>query len=739
AEDASKVAIIVSKTEAVIIQNEHADMELTSSDQSKHLEAPNDSPLLADKNAQEIRTHDIISEEQKSESVQLPDEIQTDEVELEIEESESHLIPIEYSIQSLDKDMHEQVEDVASGDMETSKELLVPHSDFVKLESKSPSENHTHIDNSSILDEIATVNCSGEQEIASTQLPLEESFPSPEVDLISSESVDAFLVNPMKNPLVPPESKKQKNPGKLDEDKIDLHESKTTELSSSNLSTKLKKSTKPPKLSSKKLPKVFKPPLKSNFKVEPPEEESHHEKKTAHATISSQESKKSTPASSSINEDLAPKFSIEPDSDAESIERKEATSFAHQLHREFLLEKQHHTALLVENHATLPSQRVEIETTYPLQKVSESHFNFSTAEEEDEEGSTDSKPVSAPEFDVDGILGDNNDEEEEDINSDIHVTFQDNVIEQESSKSWHRPATRGVMEEIDQDSEEEAEVYNSSEYEDDETEKITTTRKKRSRGKKAVRRVVRVNPSRIEDDERREDTAVAAEPQFPETPQKTFRISTGLMTFPIPETEAEVELKVKRDLNEDAWERSKRKICKAKQKRSKARGLTEAGSVSTPLSAVVRSVTPTLPAVKETSAMKQKLKGEKERAADAKIAKELEQNELRRQREQEQMDLIASRSRIRAAQKAAEKEMALAAARASSTISHVSSNSLKLPPVAGPNQIVAATSSSAQLKRKKTPMAVVPKMQSNRKLIKNALQVCLAGTVNEKVKNEVLE
>ncbi|ORY47220.1 DUF1781-domain-containing protein [Rhizoclosmatium globosum] len=103
------------------------------------------------------------------------------------------------------------------------------------------------------------------------------------------------------------------------------------------------------------------------------------------------------------------------------------------------------------------------------------------------------------------------------------------------------------------------------------------------------------------------------------------------------------------------------------------------------------------------------------------------------------MDLIASRSRIRAAQKAAEKEMALAAARASSTISHVSSNSLKLPPVAGPNQIVAATSSSAQLKRKKTPMAVVPKMQSNRKLIKNALQVCLAGTVNEKVKNEVLE
>ncbi|ORY44546.1 hypothetical protein BCR33DRAFT_717059 [Rhizoclosmatium globosum] len=564
AEDASKVAIIVSKTEAVIIQNEHADMELTSSDQSKHLEATNDSPLLADKNAQEIRPHDIISEEQKSESVQLPNEIQTDEVELEIEESESHLIPIEYSIHSLDKVMHDQVEDVASGDMETSKELLVPHSDFVKLESNSPSENHTHIDNSSILDEIATVNCSGEQEIASTQLPLEESFPSPEVDLISSESVDAFLVNPMKNPLVPPESKKQKNPGKLDEDKIDLHKSKTTELSSSNLSTKLKKSTKPPKLSSEKLPKAFKPPLKSNFKVEPPEEESHHEKKTAHATILSQESKKSTPASSSINEDLAPKFSIEPDSDAESIERKETTSFAHQLHREFLLEKQHHTALLVENHATMPSQRVEIETTYPLQKVSESHYNFSTAEEENEEGSADSKPVSAPEFDVDGILGDNNDEEEEDINSDIHVTFQDNVIEQESSKSWHRPATRGVMEEIDQDSEE-------------------------------------------------------------------------------------------------------------------------------------------------------------------------------GQREQEQMDLIASRSRIRAAQKAAEKEMALAAARASSTISHVSSNSLKLPPVAGPNQIVAATSSSAQLKHKKTPMAVVPKMQSNRKLIKNALQVCLAGTVNEKVKNEVLE
>ncbi|KAJ3131027.1 putative deoxyribonuclease tatdn3 [Physocladia obscura] len=222
--------------------------------------------------------------------------------------------------------------------------------------------------------------------------------------------------------------------------------------------------------------------------------------------------------------------------------------------------------------------------------------------------------------------------------------------------------------------------------------------------------------------------------------QTSRRISTGFMTFPIPELNEEAMFQdadgSSEKSNQAMWERSKAKICSLKQKRSFARGLL----VSTGSEAYVEKTSASdghdPPQNPLQAAQKQKQVQAKIEIKSHEIATQnLEQQDLRRQREQEQMELLASKSRLRAAQQAAEKEMASITTtilRVPSNVSHVSTTSIKLP---------SSNDNIKPIVQNLSRRAALPiqKMQSNRKLIRNALHVCLAGTVNEKVKNEVLE
>ncbi|KAJ3008198.1 UNVERIFIED_CONTAM: hypothetical protein HDU68_003204, partial [Siphonaria sp. JEL0065] len=496
-------------------------------------------------------------------------------------------------------------------------------------------------------------------------------------------------------------------------------------------------------------------------------------------------------------------------------ERQQETSFAHSLHREFILEKQNPENLSPTCHqqnATAKTSRLRQPNTrnkdcceFPLHKVEPAHFIFvgqdkpvTELDADDDDTDDAEKPISAPEFDVDAALQDDDDgdvdhlsAEEEDCLKElcagaVRVTFassvgieiesvgDDKIVESITKKRWHRPATgphkevgcteAGAQEKQDETNDRNEDGYqDSSEYseEDDEYDDIeessnrivnakgdipvSNRSSKYLKSRKAIRRPVRVTrTSKVEVKENADITILSAGPtprqhkqqeQNHDTAAKS-RISTGLMTFPIPESsEAEFTQQQTQidQLNQDAWERSKSKICQLKQKKSKARGLTEPSSTVRKDSTLVSAKQRT-----EAERIEKLAKETRAKSADAKVAKELEQNELRRQREIEQMELIASRSRLRAAQRAAEKEMALAAARASSTISHVSSNSLKMATTAiNTTQITSTVAAGTPLKKKKG--LPTPVQQSNRKIIKNALQVCLAGTVNEKVKKEVLE
>ena len=111
--------------------------------------------------------------------------------------------------------------------------------------------------------------------------------------------------------------------------------------------------------------------------------------------------------------------------------------------------------------------------------------------------------------------------------------------------------------------------------------------------------------------------------------------------------------------------------------------------------------------------------------------------------EDEQKALIASRSKMRAAQRAAEREMqnVAEATRSLSQLSHASSSSNGLmKPKASSNSIPNRSEISTPLKSSIRYLKPVRSPQSNRQIIKNALlHVCLAGTVNEKIKKDVLE
>ncbi|KAJ3198023.1 putative deoxyribonuclease tatdn3 [Entophlyctis luteolus] len=190
---------------------------------------------------------------------------------------------------------------------------------------------------------------------------------------------------------------------------------------------------------------------------------------------------------------------------------------------------------------------------------------------------------------------------------------------------------------------------------------------------------------------------------IPSPPVK--RQSTGLMTFPIPENNEESILSVADKLNEDAWERSKLKICKLKQKRSEARGLkaTQEKDLFTD-----QSTNSSVKIFKETGSVK------------------LEMGD--RQIEQRKLSEVRPRltSQIGTLEQPKAKDMMVMSARSPSTVSHISNDSSKIALGDAPKD------------KKKFP-TVLPMMQSNRQLIKNALHVCLAGSVNEKAKKDVLE
>ncbi|KAJ3076513.1 putative deoxyribonuclease tatdn3 [Podochytrium sp. JEL0797] len=379
-------------------------------------------------------------------------------------------------------------------------------------------------------------------------------------------------------------------------------------------------------------------------------------------------------------------------------------------------------------------------------------FAFSKeVEEQEEEWDIEGKPISAPEFSI-----------EEDLLEDPEIEARGQLQEEVEENSCYDSS--GYEDESDtetQDPAGDARVANG----------LRTRPSKRSikipnASRKPVRRSVRVHTTAntlatqdaVENNSPAlQNVAPSAEPQQDariKPASSSSRVSTGLMTFPIPET-SETETNKPPNENctaattlreqEEAWERSKLAICRLKQKKSKARGLETSvcESLPAPPRLVKVAVLPPLAVPGRHDAKREKLQRVEEarlRSAEMQRAKEMQQHELRRQKEQQQIDLVTTRSLLRAAQRASEKEMALAAQRAHSTISHASlssSSSLKLPSIT-PGKVSVTAAARPPSTRKPTRAAVV-QTQSNRKIIKNALQVCLAGTVNERVKAEVLE
>ncbi|KAJ3389965.1 Calmodulin-regulated spectrin-associated protein 1 [Chytriomyces hyalinus] len=360
-----------------------------------------------------------------------------------------------------------------------------------------------------------------------------------------------------------------------------------------------------------------------------------------------------------------------------------------------------------------------------------------------------------------------------DVNAALKEEEEDSAYEREMEKQLMCAKLLGIgssAHSVSKESDDEDSYKDSSgfEDEDDYAERHSTDwqpqkMKRTKTSRKSVRRQVRIAKKTervIESSTLNELASDEPEPSLDilnSKDKKKTRPATGLMTFPIPESSDVEKEELQRSLisreNEEAWERSKLNICKLKKVKSKARGISQEDLPATPCAQAdatlikahdkraTKSVTSTQSAREQSASGSLKEK-------EAKFAQEQEQRDLRRKREEEQMELLATRSKMRAAQRASEKEMILAAARASSTISHASSSSLQRNHDT-PLKSASTTSSLGNLKpgqqqpqKLNSPRKSLPtiKQQSNRKLIKNALlQVCLAGSVNEKVKADVME
>ncbi|KAI9350883.1 hypothetical protein BDR26DRAFT_1003689 [Obelidium mucronatum] len=444
-------------------------------------------------------------------------------------------------------------------------------------------------------------------------------------------------------------------------------------------------------------------------------------------------------------------------------ERQETSSFVHSLQREFLLNKQATTNskavqnIIVSSHKCM--NKINQTNEYNLVKLDSAHFDFGAngimVDEDDDAENMDSEP----DFDVDAALEDNDEPQDSEENLEAknllalsmeaaRVTFAATAVGVVDSdalrkeKTWPRPPTGPSTQFQDINKHDQLSLddgyHDSSGCEDDDYEDIDSpvlnppkfkNEINGLKNRKSRRKVVKT--SNVE----AKVVEVSGHDHQIDPPNEFPHSSAGFMTFPIPESETDLlRLGETNQVNEEAWERSKSKICQLKQKRSKARGLTD----SKP-SKSQKGLDNNIQTVEETQAAKHPGSKCFTSEPDSVKEKELEQNELRRRKELEQMDLMMSKSRLRVAQRTAEKEMALAAARAASTVSQSSSNSLRInsETKSGIKEQILPSSKDAPYTRKK-PLPFT-KQQSNRKIIKNALQVCLAGTVNEKVKKEVIE
>ncbi|KAI8844344.1 hypothetical protein BJ741DRAFT_573464 [Chytriomyces cf. hyalinus JEL632] len=381
-----------------------------------------------------------------------------------------------------------------------------------------------------------------------------------------------------------------------------------------------------------------------------------------------------------------------------------------------------------------------------------------------------------------------------DVNAALKEEEEDSAYEREMEKQLMCAQLLGIRSSshsVSKESDDEDSYKDSSGFEDEDdyadrhsADSQPQKQKRTKPSRKGVRRQVRIAKKAervIESSTVNEPASDEPEPSLDilnSKDKKKIRPTTGLMTFPIPESSDAEKEELQRSLmsreNEEAWERSKLNICKLKKVKSKARGISQEDLLATPCAqADTASIKAhdkrTTKCVASTQSAREQSASGSLKEKEAKFAQEQEQRDLRRyhqivivddllirfllfglprKREEEQMELLATRSKIRAAQRASEKEMILAAARASSTISHASSTSLQRNHDT-PLKSASTASSLGNLKpgqqqppKLNSPRKSLPtiKQQSNRKLIKNALlQVCLAGSVNEKVKADVME
>ncbi|KAJ3223327.1 Calmodulin-regulated spectrin-associated protein 1 [Chytriomyces hyalinus] len=358
-----------------------------------------------------------------------------------------------------------------------------------------------------------------------------------------------------------------------------------------------------------------------------------------------------------------------------------------------------------------------------------------------------------------------------DVNAALKEEDEDSAYEREMEKQLMCAQLLGIQSSsnsVSKQSDDEDSYKDSSGFEDEDdfaerhsADSQPQKLKRTKTSRKGVRRQVRISkkPERVIEptalNEPASDEPVPSSDILNAKDKKKTRPVTGLMTFPIPESSDAEKEELQRSLmsreNEEAWERSKLNICKLKKVKSKARGISQDELALPCAQADATSVKAndkrTTKSVASTQIVREQSASSSLKEREAKFSQEQEQRDLRRKREEEQMELLATRSKMRAAQRASEKEMILAAARASSTISHASSSSLQRNHDT-PLKSASTASSLGHLKpgqqpqKLNSPRKSLPtiKQQSNRKLIKNALlQVCLAGSVNEKVKADVME
>ncbi|KAI8613328.1 hypothetical protein BC830DRAFT_487086 [Chytriomyces sp. MP71] len=273
-------------------------------------------------------------------------------------------------------------------------------------------------------------------------------------------------------------------------------------------------------------------------------------------------------------------------------------------------------------------------------------FTHAVPEEADEEDTVAPRKVSPPSFDVTKVLeGDGMSEGEDEMMSMQLVPIPVRVTSR-------RARSARVKEPVDVVVSDEG-YADSSGYEDEETEveqpiaapqKLKAIQKSvnSSKCRKSVRKNVRIAAERVQfppaaEEEATESVEEDQELVTEQHQKRKSRASTGFMTFPMPESDLELQV-LQRELptsreNEEAWERSKLKICRLKGGKRKARGMLHESKTDLAIQTCAKEEPfPTRGTVRQAARETNPAGVARATSAEQRITQDLEQSELRRNR-----------------------------------------------------------------------------------------------------------